>query len=96
MIATKLTNLLDLRNNLGKYLDNLKSTPLTITKRGKIQGVLITQELAKEFLEWKEKQYLKEVYYNYKPQFQKLGKNFLDKKPLPVDPDEIVNLLQND
>ena len=97
-MTTIQTSLLDLRNNLGKYLLELNKNPITITKRGKKVAILIGSKDAQDFLQWKEDQELKELYYQSKVKFQKYGDNFLQTKNLKqidLTIDQLIETVSN-
>lgn len=52
-MSVQQASLLEVRNNIGKYLDNLGDDTLTITKRGKPIAVVLNSDVAKDFFEWK-------------------------------------------
>ena len=95
-MSVQQASLLEVRNNIGKYLDNLGDDSLTITKRGKPIAVVLNSDAAKDFFEWKKKQELKEFYYKNKPKFEKLGEKFLQKlgkDEVDLTIDELVELV---
>lgn len=98
-MTTLQTNLLELRNNFGKYLGRIDQKPITVTKRGKPVAVIIDPKVAEKFWQWQELEELKELYLESKPKFEKYGKNFLKARNLKEEDlsvDEIVELVAND
>jgi|GEM_PF-4816748 len=108
-MTTKQISLLDFRSRLGELLKTLNENHLTITSRGKPVGMMIDIETAKKVLEWeREKEEeekrkaklrkLRESYKKWKPEFEKYGKKFLEKKGLKEEDlsvNELVDLVAN-
>jgi len=90
--------ILDVRNNLGKYLSETHKKPFTITKRGKKIAVVIDPITAEKFWEWQEKEELKELYFESKKTFENYGKKFLKNrnvKESDLNEDELTELVAN-
>jgi prevent-host-death family protein len=99
-MSTKTTqvSLLDFRNNLGNFVAKANQKPLKLTKRGQTVGVVLSEDLAEEFLDWKKRQELKKFYLKVKPGFAELGRKFLAEKGLKEEDlteDELVDLVAN-
>jgi len=90
--------ILEVRNNLGKYLIQADKKPFAITKRGKKIAVVIDPITAEKFWEWQEKEELKNLYFESKKTFEKYGKKFLKSKNLKessLNEDELTELIAN-
>jgi hypothetical protein len=74
-------NLLDFRKDLGNVLDN-NNQPLEIRKRGKAIGIILPIETGKDFLEWKNRNDLRQKYLAQKDELKKLGRDVLIKNKL--------------
>jgi hypothetical protein len=91
------TNLLNLRENLGNYFDNLQGGAIQVTKRGKRIGLVIDSELGEEFLRWKEKQDLLSLFNKNRVRFESYGDKFLQAKNLDKgDIDKLAEAVSDD
>jgi fructosamine-3-kinase len=91
------TNLLNLRENLGNYFDNLQGGAIQVTKRGKQIGLVIDSELGEEFLRWKEKQDLLSLFNKNRVRFESYGDKFLQAKNLDKgDIDKLAEAVSDD
>lgn len=98
-MTTTQINLLSLRNNFGKYLNQIYQNPITVTKRGKKVAVIIDPKTAEKFWQWQELEELKKLYLKAKSKFERYGKRFLKARNLKekdLTVDEIVELVAND